>query len=269
MRTRWLVRVGYDGTSFHGWARQPGLRTVEGELRAGLHAHHPGLRSEDAGLSVASRTDRGVSARANAFALHSELRGGALLRILNGVSPEILCTAAAPIDEGFRPRRAVRRTYRYYEPDPGSPDRMADAARLFRGPIDVRTFGRGIRSSEPSFREVESTGLTPVPGGLVIEVRARSFVWGMVRKMVGALREYGEGRVTLQQLRGAIRGETRLTLPLAAPDRLILWEVEYDLPWSVRWTGPNRHQRAWLLSARHRRWSESEVHATLSDLGPR
>ncbi|MHB1243924.1 MAG: tRNA pseudouridine(38-40) synthase TruA, partial [Gaiellaceae bacterium] len=48
----------YDGTGFRGWARQPGERTVEGELREALDAVYPGWK----GLAVAGRTDTGVHA---------------------------------------------------------------------------------------------------------------------------------------------------------------------------------------------------------------
>ena len=56
MRLR--VTLEYDGTDFRGWAAQPGLRTVEGELRAALAAVFPVWAS----LAVAGRTDAGVHA---------------------------------------------------------------------------------------------------------------------------------------------------------------------------------------------------------------
>ncbi|MGN6250228.1 MAG: tRNA pseudouridine(38-40) synthase TruA, partial [Marmoricola sp.] len=53
--------VSYDGTDFSGWAAQPGLRTVEGELSAALGTL---LRAtEPVRLVVAGRTDAGVHAR--------------------------------------------------------------------------------------------------------------------------------------------------------------------------------------------------------------
>ena len=61
--------IGYDGTSFHGWQFQPGTRTVEGELVAGLSR----VLREPVKLLAASRTDSGVHARGQAaflVALH-------------------------------------------------------------------------------------------------------------------------------------------------------------------------------------------------------
>ena len=58
---RLKLTLAYDGTGFRGWARQPGERTVEGELRAALENVY-GTFDE---LAVAGRTDTGVHALAN------------------------------------------------------------------------------------------------------------------------------------------------------------------------------------------------------------
>ncbi len=132
--SRWLVRFGYDGTAFHGWARQPGLRTVEGEIRRGLLRSAAVQSGEALSIEVASRTDRGVSARANALAFRSPLPGATLLRTLNGIDPDIFFTAATLVPEEFRVRRAVRRTYHYFEAIRSQNPALRDeAARLVRG----------------------------------------------------------------------------------------------------------------------------------------
>ena len=57
---RFRIDFAYDGTDFSGWARQPGRRTVEGELTGALTRV---LRRDDVRLTVAGRTDAGVHAR--------------------------------------------------------------------------------------------------------------------------------------------------------------------------------------------------------------
>ena len=52
------LTLEYDGTGFRGWARQPGLRTVEGVVCDALAAVFPRWD----GLAVAGRTDTGVHA---------------------------------------------------------------------------------------------------------------------------------------------------------------------------------------------------------------
>ena len=260
-----MVRLGYDGTGFAGWARQPGLRTVEGTLREALADLHVAEGGEAGGLEVASRTDRGVSARGNAIAVRSPLTGPQLLRALNGVSPELFATAAAPVSDEFRVRHAVRRRYRYFEARRGvHVARRRKAALRFAGPVDARSFGRGIPPDFPDPIPVESVSVAERPGGIVTEVCAPSFVWGMVRKIVGALREYDAGRLTLARLDDAIRGRTILTLPLAEPEPLVLWEVEFATSWVYRWAGPNRHQAARWRSVEDQLWVRREVLRSLS-----
>jgi tRNA pseudouridine38-40 synthase len=257
---RWLVRFGYDGALFRGWARQPGLRTVEGEIRRRLGVSGADRGADPPSLEVASRTDRGVSARANALALRSPLPGPTLLRALNGIDPDLFFTAAVPIPDEFRVRRAVRRTYRYFEAAPATdPVRRAEAAAFFAGVVDVRSLGRAIPGAEPALRAIESVEVRPLAEGSVIEVRAPSFVWGMVRKIVGALREVDAGRLSLPRLRAALAGTVRLTLPMAEPEPLVLWEVEYALPWTVIWRGPNRPQRAAAARRNAALWTRTRL----------
>jgi len=254
------VRFGYDGTVFYGWARQPGFPTVEGEIRRWLTPKR-GPRSEPVtSLAVASRTDRGVSARANALVLEHHLPGPTLLRALNGIHPSIYFTAATPVASDFRVRRPVRRTYRYFEARPlQNPRRVKDAAARFSGEVDVRSLGRAISQADRVFRTIESVTISKVRGGTRIEVRAPSFVWGMVRKIVAALREIDSGRLSVERLQSALDGSTRLTLPTAEPEPLLLWEVEYPIPWMVHWTGPNRAQAAELARKAARLWAGSRV----------
>ncbi|MGP8147275.1 MAG: hypothetical protein ACLQAS_07765 [Thermoplasmata archaeon] len=205
-----------------------------------------------------------MSARGNALSFESELDGPILLRVLNGIAPEVFCSAATPIPEDFRVRKATRRLYRYFEPRAGSdPDRRSRAAALFAGEVDVRSFGRGIPPETPCVRTVESVIVIARDKFLVTEVRAPSFVWGMVRKIVSALREYDTGRISLARLEAAVGGRERLPLPLAEPEGLVLWEVEYPVTWKFRWDGPTRRQQLWALSARTRVRVRSEVLRTL------
>ncbi len=257
---RWAIRFGYDGTVFRGWARQPGARTVEGEIRDGIDRLRIRAGPTDPHIPVASRTDRGVSARANVLALESPLPPAALLRALNGIAPELYFTAAAPIDASTRIRAATRRTYRYYEP-PGA-HRLSvwrRAARCLVGEIDVRSFGRDVTREVPTLRTIESISVSEADGGLCIEVTGPSFVWNQVRKMVAALRLVDAGRLTESRLAAAAQGEIRLTLPLAEPDYLVLWAVDLPIEWTTQWTGPNRQQTAYLARQAARAWVRQRV----------
>ncbi len=218
---------------------------------------------------MASRTDRGVSAVANALTLRSGLEGPALLRRLNAVAPDVFFTAAVPVSDGFRVRRAERRIYRYFQAGEGrDAAAWARAARLFRGRLDIRSFGRGVPAGRPCWRDMEAVEVTRRGAGLEVEVRAPSFVWGMVRKIVGALREHEKGRLPLDRLEAALRGEVRLTLPLAEAEPLVLERVEYPLAWAISWAGPNRRQLEHERRRREELWARAQVLACLVRPGP-
>ncbi len=243
---------------------------MEGEIHRYLDRHpQVGLRRS---VEVASRTDRGVSAVGNALAVTSDLSGPKLLGALNGIDPSIYATAVSEVPVPFRVRGARLREYRYFEPRAlRDPDRVRAAARAFTGRVDVRSFGRGIPSTVPSVREVGSVVVEEDGVGTLYVVRAPSFVWGMVRKIVGALREIDAGRLTLGRLTGAISGRERLTLPMAEPEPLVLWEVQYTVPWQYRWDGPSRRQRFASELARSRAALRQRVLGALAGefpLGP-
>ncbi len=256
---RHVVRFGYDGLPFAGWARQPGRRTVEGAILEGLVRQKLRTCVDPTSLEVASRTDRAVSARANALTIESDLTSTALLRALNGIAPEIYFSAGGAVNREFRVRRALRRVYRYFEPGRHNVERWNTAARRLIGDLDVRSFGRAVPREVPTIRSVESIRARPCPGGMVLEIAAPSFVWGQVRKMVAALRAVERGDLTEDDLAAAARGEIQLTLPLAEPERLVLWEVDLPVRWESTWTGPNRRQRAYLERASALAWSRAEI----------
>ena len=237
---------------------------MEGEILRYLDRHpQVGLVRS---VEVASRTDRGVSAVGNALTLTSDLSGPKLLSALNGIDPSIYASATTEVPAGFRVRAAALREYRYLEPRAlRDPDRIRSAVLAFRGRVDVRSFGRGIPSGAPVWRDVESVSVEGTSAGVLYAVRAPSFVWGMVRKLVGALREVDAGRLTLGRLTAAISGQERLTLPMAEPEPLVLWDVRYPVPWQHRWGGPNRHQQGDWQAARAQAALRQRVLGVLAD----
>lgn len=192
-----------------------------------------------------------MHARANAVALTSELPGQVLLRALNGIAPDIVFTHARAVPDSFRPRQAEHRWYRYYEPAEGR--RLAtwrSGARLLTGPLDARSFGRGFPASTPAARTVDSIEIASRGELFEVDVRARSFVWGMVRKIIGALRAFDAGDLTEADLVAGAAGRRRLSLPLAEPDALVLWEVGYPEPWEFAATRASAAQHRAIGEAR-------------------
>lgn len=111
--TQWKLTLSYDGTSFHGWQVQPGLRTIQGTLAHAIAA----VTGETVLPQGSGRTDAGVHALAQvtSFALQSPIPPRNLVRALNSFLPSsIRVLAAEPVPENFHARHsAIRKTYEY------------------------------------------------------------------------------------------------------------------------------------------------------------
>ncbi|GAB3676446.1 tRNA pseudouridine(38-40) synthase TruA [Angustibacter aerolatus] len=261
MRVR--LDLAYDGTAFAGWAVQPGLRTVQGELSAALATV---LRLPEVALTVAGRTDRGVHARGQVC--HVDLPvpawsalpgrgdlppGETLVRRLAGVlPPDVRVHVAAPAPDGFDARFAARhRHYRYRVSEPPGGvdplrrldvldhrrpldvDAMAEAASRLVGLHDFAAFCRRRAGATTVRTLLTYTWSRPEPGqvdaGLVVaDVVADAFCHSMVRALVGALLPVGERRRDVDwpaQVLGAVVRDPAVSV--VPPHGLTLERVDY------------------------------------------
>jgi len=238
--TRLRLDVAYDGTSFHGWTRQPGLRTVQGELEGALATI---LRRDVPTLTVAGRTDAGVHASGQVAhvdltreqgdrlarqrhkprsADSEESLAELLKRRVNGVLgpvPDVVVTAVRLAPEGFDARfSAIWRRYRYRIADAvaahdplqrhrtawhaGELDvaRMDAAARSLLGLHDFAAYCKP-REGATTIRTLQDFSWRRDDDGvLVAEVKADAFCHSMVRALVGASVAVGEGKLAASDL---------------------------------------------------------------------
>ena len=232
------LTLAYDGTGFHGWARQPALRTVEGTLRDALDAVFPRWD----GLAVAGRTDTGVHATGQVASLDVE-GGPPVERVadaLNAVLPEdVAALESEKAPEGFHARfSASSRSYRYrvrigrraplearralWWPRPVDVDALRDAAGRLVGEHDFRAFTPTETQHDVFLRQVIAADWSLDGDGLDFTITADSFLRHMVRTLVGTMLE-GPARIDAL-LDGAARSEAGLTAP---PWGLYLERVEY------------------------------------------
>ena len=243
--------VEYDGADFAGWAVQPGARTVEGELSEALST----VLRQPVKLSVAGRTDAGVHASGQvvSFDADTDLLPAQISYKATAVLPKDLALrrcVAAP--DGFDARRDARsRSYEYgvvndeirsplkrrrasYVARPLDPDLLQEMAGLLEGTRDFRAFTPS-RTYHVRFERVVTESRWTRSGDLLTYgITADSFLYGMVRSLVGTMLEVAGGKRDLEDFGRLLSGARRSEAGPAAPSRgLTLVGIGYEErnPW--------------------------------------
>lgn len=224
--TRFRIDLGYRGTDFHGWAKQPSLRTVQGTLEAGLSR----ITGAEVATVVAGRTDSGVHARRQVVHIDLPEEGvlkligkssrpaeAALLSRLRGVltlddSDDIVIHAVSEVPDDFDARfSALWRSYQYRLADHRSfidplltpvtvrhrgeldVEAMAEAAHEARGLHDFIPFCKP-REGATTIRTLHELDVARDNDAVItIDLRADAFCHHMVRALVGGMIKVGTG----------------------------------------------------------------------------
>ena len=250
--TRLRLDLAYDGTEFAGWARQPGLRTVQGVVEAALAR---ALRlPEPPSVTCAGRTDAGVHARGQVA--HVDIARDvdpaadlpSLARSLRALLPDdAWLTHASIAPEGFDARfSALSRHYRYAvcddprawdplrrhevvrHPRPLDLEAMNSAAEALLGEHDFAALCRP-REGGSTIRTLLSLSWAREPSGLAsMWVSADAFCHSMVRALVGLLLPVGDGRRPVSWAAEVVsRGVRDPRVTVMPPHGLVLEEVRY------------------------------------------
>lgn len=245
------LTVSYDGALFAGFARQPGMRTVQGELERALSI----VLRRDVETVGAGRTDAGVHALGQVVSVDAawnEPDARTLRRSLNAlVGQGIVVTGVRSARAGFSARfDAVAREYRYRMVVGEVPplflapvawhvgrtvdlEAMREAARVLEGEHDFRSFCvSSSAEGKRTVRRVDEVGISEEEHlgerCVVVRVVGNAFLHSMVRTIVGTLTEVGVGRREAQWVRQALKACDRSAAGPTAPAKgLTLWRVEY------------------------------------------
>jgi tRNA pseudouridine38-40 synthase len=226
---RVALKIAYDGAAFFGHQRQPDRRTAEGECLTALRLGNVLQDPHESFFRSASRTDRGVSAVGNVIAFDSPLRADAVVGVFNNHAEDVWAWAYSDVPVGFHPRHAVERWYRYHLYKDLDLDVLREVGALFLGEHDFRSF-----TSEPKSARFALAGLDVSRDGnaIVVDVRALSFLRGMVRRIVAAMIAYAQGDVTFDRVRAALEGKPS-DFGVAPAKPLFLMDVAYGFPFHV------------------------------------
>jgi tRNA pseudouridine38-40 synthase len=251
VRVRMLV--AYDGSGFHGFAANAGVRTVGGTLARALQR----ILGHAVDLTCAGRTDTGVHAWGQVVTFDAAARDSldlaAVQRALNKLcGPAIAVREIATAPPGFDARfSATGRVYRYTILNRAAPDPFIaatswhveapldlDVLRLtgdpFIGEHDFSTYcrrpKRGDGAEASLVRRVRRAEWSEVGDGVLrFEIEANAFCHQMIRSVVGSMVEVALGRRRAGDLRGDLAARDRSRGgQLAPPHGLCLWAVFYD-----------------------------------------
>lgn len=249
---RVCLLVAYNGRGFHGFAANPGVKTVAGVLTEALEK----VLGHSVDLTCAGRTDKGVHAWGQVVTFDAESEGLDLARLqksLNAMAkPSIVVRDTSLVADTFDARfSATARRYRYtivnrpvsdpflfgqswHLPTPLDLDLLRLGCDPLLGEHDFSSFCRKVKVSEgetpPSLirRVTDARWVDEGDGLLQFWIEANAFCHQMVRSIVGTLVEVGTGELTAGDLHWIIGARDRQNAgDIAPPDGLVLWEVTY------------------------------------------
>jgi len=244
---KYMAVIEYDGTEFNGFQTQPeGTRTVQQELTDALSR----ILNSSLDIGYAGRTDAGVHARGQVidFTADKDLDLYRFKWSLNKMLPgDIAVSRMEKVDPDFDSRRDARireYIYRIVNTDYQSVflkrysilitkkldlESMAGAAGIFEGEHDFAPFASPSVAGDYTVRQVYGFDMDEKDGGLVeFKVRANSFLYNMVRIMIGVILEVGSGERDPENIKGALEaGKVNFSSSMAPAKGLILNRVEY------------------------------------------
>ncbi|EXJ14691.1 tRNA pseudouridine(38-40) synthase TruA [Imhoffiella purpurea] len=239
--------VEYDGTDFHGWQIQSGVRTVQAVLEEAISrvANHP------LGVHCAGRTDTGVHGLEQV--LHFETTAARSERswVLGAnvnLPPDVAVRWAHPVPDDFHARfSAVARHYRYriqvrrtrsalyrsravWVHEALDLERMREAARFLVGEHDFTSFRAVACQAKSPVRRVHYLDVVEDEEGLItLRVGANGFLHHMVRNIAGVLIAVGRSEAPVTWTRELLEVRDRTLGGVTAPPHG-LYFVRADYP---------------------------------------
>ena len=243
--SRYLMKIKYDGSCYHGWQVQDNAETVQKQVQDALES----IMSIRPNVTGCSRTDSGVHAKEYCFHFDSNLNISAesYVKAINTKLPQdISAFDCQLVDDDFHSRYSVkskRYEYYFYDADVRDPfyskyswlmkqkldENLLDkAAKQFIGKFDFSGFCSSGSSVSDTLRTVYDAGVKREGDTVVFYVEADGFLYNMVRIMAGTLYFVSQGKIECDDIKNIILSKSREKAGVTAPaNGLFLSKVNY------------------------------------------
>jgi tRNA pseudouridine38-40 synthase len=241
-----MLTLSYDGTDFHGWQRQPQLRTVQQTLEGALKQ----LTGASPRTTASGRTDAGVHALGQVVHFFTASRHSAatFVRALNALlPPDIRVLEAREMRQAFHATLDARsKRYRYVIDNgtiaspfqlryawpvrsPLDAAAMNEASQCLLGRHDFHSFETDWPNRTSSVRTILELSVERKGDCVAIEVEADGFLYNMVRSITGTLVLVGAGKRPVSWVSEVLAAASRTAAgPTAPPQGLFLVKVRYE-----------------------------------------
>jgi len=239
------LTVVYDGSEYHGWQIQPGLRTIQAALTEAIQE----FIDVEVRVFGASRTDAGVSALGQValVQIDTAIPVENLAKVItHRLPPEIAVAEAVEVPQGFDLIGAVKsKLYRYtiftgacrpvlqikhcwHLPQKLDIAAMAQAGAMLVGKKDFKSFASAADKRQTSVRIIFRCDVSRSDDWAYIDVEGDSFLYNMVRNIVGTLVEVGSGRQKPEKMNEILEAKDRTAAgPIAPAAGLCLMWIKY------------------------------------------
>ncbi|MDF2596822.1 MAG: tRNA pseudouridine synthase [Clostridia bacterium] len=238
--------VAYDGTNYHGFARQENALTIQEVLEKAIAS----VIQQDVRVIGAGRTDTGVHAKGQCCTFDSDthIPTGNLVKAINSKLPkDIVIKEVQIVPDDFQPRYAAKnKTYRYQILNSVSSDPflykyayfypyeldvtlMQEAAAYIVGEHDFKCFCSAGSSVVSTIRTVYDLQITRQEDLITIDICGNGFLYNMVRIIAGTLLKVGAHKLPAASIKEIIESRDRsLAGPTAPPEGLTMLKIVYE-----------------------------------------
>jgi tRNA pseudouridine38-40 synthase len=242
--SRFRLLIEYEGSQYHGWQQNAGVRTIQGEMVLACEKLFDTKKIE---LYGSGRTDAGVHALGQVAHLDvpTEMHAKTILARLNEILPyDINVLKLEKCDPSFHARfDAVARSYVYiisrrrsafgkryvwWIKEELSVNKMQEAAAIFKGFHDFSSFGAPTAEEKSTLVDINYLDVRESGNQVIIHILGSHFLWMMVRRITGVLVHAAKGKLTIPEIQGFIDQYSERPSQLSAPPSgLYLQRVYY------------------------------------------